>query len=254
MAKKNSIFALLTDFGLDFAVASMKALLLKEVPDASIIDIDHSITKFSIMSGAFILEKVYCYFPHGSIFICIIDPGVGSQREALCVRHAGYTFFGPNNGLFRAILKQEDAEVFCINEEIIKPASYTFHGRDLFAPAATRYAQGITTFLKPWDDTKQKLIYSLEKNGNFITYIDSFGNIKTNLVVDASFSDRILHIKIGDRDHHIPFLKTFSQTPSGALLCYKGSNETLEIAVNLGSAQDHLQAHVGDTITLVTLL
>ena len=76
---KNKIFAIITDFGFDFSVASMKALILRSFPDAQIVDIDHGIKQFSILSGAFVINKVYKYFPNQTIFICVIDPGVGSK-------------------------------------------------------------------------------------------------------------------------------------------------------------------------------
>ena len=214
------------------------------------IDIDHNISKFNIMSGAFIIEKVYTYCPSGTLFICIIDPGVGSQREALCVQFGEYTFFGPNNGLLSAILKQDGARTFRIDENSIRPASYTFHGRDLFVPAATRFAQGSRDFLIPWNKDQGPVLLAA-KDKNFVAYIDSFGNIKTTIAINKPSDDHVVHIMIAGKSYTIPFVRTFSETPIGTLLCYRGSNETLEIAVNLGSAQQRLQAHVGDEITLI---
>lgn len=245
------VFALLTDFGLDFAVASMKALLINAHPQAQVIDIDHNVSKFSLVSGSFIIEKVFQYFPKGSIFICIIDPGVGSQREALCIETQSYTFFGPNNGLFHHILQHKrSTSIYQINEKILKPATYTFHGRDLFVPAAIHYAHGSRDFLIPL--SIDKIIY-LDKHDieNVIAYIDSFGNIKTTILVDDTFNEAsTLLLSLNQQIHELRFVKTFSDTPAGTLLCYKGSNETLEIAVNLGSAQRYLQASVGDKICM----
>jgi len=245
---RNNIFALLTDFGFDFAVASMKALLIKEIPQSTIIDIDHSVSKFSINSGSFIIKQVQHYFPKDTIFICIIDPGVGSLREALCVESDGAVFFGPNNGIFSHLIEKEDTNIFQIDEQKIKPATYTFHGRDLFVPAAIKYSQGDRSFLLPLDHNK---LIVLEKNDDYIAYIDSFGNIKTTLKVDNSLiPGNKYDVIVGNQTYYIPFVTTFSDVSIGTLLCYKGSNETLEIAVNLGSAQQFLQARVGESVEI----
>jgi len=98
------VFGLLTDFGFDFAVASMKAVILKSVPDAQIVDIDHSLTKFSILSAAFILDKTHQFFPVHTYFIAVVDPGVGTKRAPLFVQTPNYSFVGPNNGVFSALL------------------------------------------------------------------------------------------------------------------------------------------------------
>ncbi len=96
----NPIFALMTDFSFDFSVASMKALILREFPGAQIVDIDHSIKQFSVLSGAFVINSVYKYFPNHTVFVCVIGPGVGSKREPICIDTGDYKFIGPNNGLF----------------------------------------------------------------------------------------------------------------------------------------------------------
>jgi S-adenosyl-L-methionine hydrolase (adenosine-forming) len=91
--KKAPTFALLTDFGFDFAVASMKGEILRSLPQAHIVDIDHSLQKFSILSAAFILDKTISYFPDNTLFICVVDPGVGSERALLCIEDGRPCFF-----------------------------------------------------------------------------------------------------------------------------------------------------------------
>jgi S-adenosyl-L-methionine hydrolase (adenosine-forming) len=103
MTSKPPVFGLLTDFGFDFAVASMKALILKALPQAHIIDIDHSLNKFSVLSAAFILDKTHQFFPKNTHFITVVDPGVGSHRAPVCIETDSYSFFGPNNGVFHYI-------------------------------------------------------------------------------------------------------------------------------------------------------
>jgi S-adenosyl-L-methionine hydrolase (adenosine-forming) len=248
---KKITFGLLTDFGFDFSIASMKALLRREIPDCSIIDIDHSLEKFSILSGAFVIEKVYRYFPEESYIIAIVDPGVGTERDGIVVKLNSYTFVGPNNGLFHYILKQRGVQVFKINEKCFPQSSNTFHGRDIFTPMAIQLAQGITNAILPLGQKNIKFCDTLESK-KVITYIDSFGNIKTNIVCDETWlSNSTVTLKIKEKEFKVPFVTTFDEVDSGQLLCYKGSNKTLELAVNQGSARDYLQASVGNVIDIV---
>lgn len=249
----NRTFAMITDFGFDFSVASMKALILKNFPDAQIVDIDHSIKQFSILSGAFVIEKIYRYFPEGTIFICVVDPGVGSKREPICLDIGNYKFIGPNNGLFHYLLKDPKVsyKVYAIKHEFRSVRSTTFHGRDLFTPAAIEIARGNFDIVEPMDHDALVLIPDLESGLSLITYIDGFGNIKTNILFQNNFKKKnILKISINGSLHKIKVADTFSEVPRGALLCYRGSNDTLEIAANLASAEDMLKAAVRDRISV----
>ncbi|OHB13229.1 MAG: hypothetical protein A2Y49_01895 [Candidatus Zambryskibacteria bacterium RIFCSPLOWO2_12_39_8] len=248
---KIPIFAIITDFGFDFSVASMKALILCHHPDAKIIDIEHSIDHFSILSAAFVIQKVYKYFPKDTIFICVVDPGVGSNRELICIDTELYKFVGPNNGIFHYISKNLKAEdqVYKIRDNFVVSHSNTFHGRDILTPAAIELAKGNRSFLDLSNKENIARI-SLLENGVFVVlYIDGFGNIKTNLPVDTA-SLGFLKIRIKGNSNTIRFVKTFSEVSEGELLCYKGSNDTLEIAVNLGSAKKVLNLNVGDVLEI----
>src|ERR1700689_5466398 len=108
---KNPIIGLLTDFGNDFAVASMKGVLLSGLPNATIIDIDHSIEKFSVISAAFVIEQTYIFYPEHTYFLCIVDPGVGSQRNEIYIRCGNYHFIGPDNGVFYALLRANHVDI-----------------------------------------------------------------------------------------------------------------------------------------------
>ncbi len=249
----NPVFAITTDFSLDFAVASMKALILKDFPGAQIVDIDHNIKQFSVLSGAFVISKVYEYFPDQTIFICIVDPGVGSKREPICIDTGNYKFIGPNNGLFHYILKDFEFsyKAYAIKEEFRPMSSSTFHGRDLFTPAAIEIARSNFEILAPIDKEKLIFISALESGDSLVVYMDGFGNIKTNISVSQDFSKKdFLSVNIGNTVHSIKVSKTFSDMKSGELLCYRGSNNTLEIAANLASAKDILKVSVGDRIVV----
>ncbi len=249
---KKEIFAIMTDFSFDFSVASMKAVILRNFSDVQIIDIDHSIKQFSILSGAFVINKVYKYFPDQTIFICVIDPGVGSKREPIFVDTGGYKFVGPNNGLFHYLLKDEEltCKTYEIEEKFTSPNFNTFHGRDLFTPAAIEIARGNYEMISPLDEKKIVYIPALEKKDFIVVYIDGFGNIKTNIPVDNIKDKDVLNIFINNTFYKIKFANTFSDAKSGELLCYKGSNNTLEIAANLASAKDVINVDIGDHITI----
>jgi len=249
----NKVFALMTDFSFDFSVASMKALIIKDFPDAQIVDIDHSIKQFSILSGAFVINNVYKYFPEQTIFICVIDPGVGGKREPVYIDTGNYKFIGPNNGLFHYLLKElgSSCKTYLIKEDFRSTHSNTFHGRDFFTPAAIELSKGNYEIITPFDNDKLVFIPVLEDKNFVITYIDGFGNIKTNITVGSDIKDKnILDITINNVAHKIKFANTFSDVQNGELLCYKGSNDTLEIAANLASAKNFLNVNVGDNIVI----
>ncbi|MEK7067081.1 MAG: SAM-dependent chlorinase/fluorinase [Patescibacteria group bacterium] len=244
---------MITDFGFDFSVASMKALILKNFPDAQIVDVDHSIKQFSILSGAFVIDKIYNYFPDKTIFICVVDPGVGSKREPICLDTGNYIFIGPNNGLFHYILNNPKISYksYIIKEEFRSVRSTTFHGRDLFTPAAIEITKDNFDIVEPIDRNKLVFIPVLDSGASVITYIDGFGNIKTNISFSNDFNKKdFLKVNVNNILHPIKVSKTFSDVASGELLCYRGSNDTLEIAANLASAGSVLKANVGDRIAI----
>ena len=250
---KNITFAIITDFGFDFSIASMKALILRNFPDAQIIDIDHSIKQFSILSGAFVINKVYKYFPDKTIFICVVDPGVGSKREPIYIDTGNYKFIGPNNGLFHYLLNDPGVSYksYMIKKEFRPVKSTTFHGRDLFTPAAIEIAKDNFDIVEPIDRDKLVFIPALDSEMSVITYIDGFGNIKTNISLGNNFNKKdVLKVKVNNILHLIKVSNTFSDVTMGELLCYKGSNDTLEIAANLASAEEILKVNIGDHIAI----
>lgn len=248
-----NFFALLTDFGFDFAVASIKGVLFKAFPDAQVIDIDHSIEKFNLVNAAFVIEKIYRFLPENTVFLCVVDPGVGSERDILCIELGSYRFIGPNNGIFHYFLEKDNVKVYKIQQECFNSESVTFHGRDIFAPAAISLTQDDLSILTPILQDQIVRLHNLgdQVNNGIITYIDSFGNIKTNISVTEALATKD-HVKllVNHQTYNVKFTRTFADVQSGELLCYKGSNATLEIAVNLGSAKEKLNANIGTTISL----
>src|SRR6476620_11272589 len=135
------IITLLTDFGTtDAYVAEMKAVLLGAVPEATLVDLTHAVPPGDIRAGAYLLGRSWHRFPAGTVHLSVVDPGVGTTRAALALRAHGHWFVGPDNGLFTPVLR--DAEVEAVVLPVPAEASPTFHGRDLFAPAAAVLACG----------------------------------------------------------------------------------------------------------------
>jgi hypothetical protein len=182
------IITLTTDFK-DLYPASMKAVILNMCEDPTFIDLTHDINQGDILSAAFALYTTTHFFPSGTIHLAVVDPGVGTGRKAIIVRAANQYFVGPDNGLLiPAAQRIGDVEVFEIGEKaMLDKISNTFHGRDIFAPAAGLLASGheaedigqpIETFEKL---NFGKANASVDKLYGKVLYIDSFGNVITNI-------------------------------------------------------------------------
>lgn len=243
----NPLIGLLTDFGNDFAVASIKGVLLSSIPHATIVDIDHTIEKFSIISGSFVIDQVHRFFPKETFFLCIVDPGVGGERNEIYVELNGHHFVGPDNGIFTQFLKNKDVKAYRIDGASFNPPSHTFHGRDLFAPALADIIGGKSHFLTPV--APETLVQTDYTQIPQVVYIDSFGNIKTSIPLVTAQTTAVT-ITCAGKTYRIPFVSTFTQVPEQTLLCYKGSNNTLEIAINKGRASDYLGVHVASQLTV----
>jgi S-adenosylmethionine hydrolase len=144
---RKAIITLLTDFGTaDYFVAAMKGVILSACPDVTLVDISHEIPPHCVPTAAFALLACYRDFPAGTIHVAVVDPGVGSGRRPIAIEAGGYTFVGPDNGLFSHVLDREShARVFHLTREdcFRSTPSTTFHGRDIFAPVAACLAGGI---------------------------------------------------------------------------------------------------------------
>src|SRR6266699_6658154 len=187
------IIALMTDFGLaDGDVGVMKGVIAGICPDVHIIDITHDVDPQNIASGAWILASAYRFFPKNTVFVCVVDPGVGSSRRAIAVHAGDWFFVGPDNGLFRYILQEQPVHAVHLLSNPAYHLSYvssTFHGRDIFAPVGAHLAQGISisemgTMLDP--STLQRInIEPPARHGKNIDariiHIDNFGNLITNV-------------------------------------------------------------------------
>jgi S-adenosylmethionine hydrolase len=249
--------ALLTDFGTrDYFVASMKGVILSIDPAAVIVDITHEIPAQDISEAAFTLRACYRDFPAGTIFVAVVDPGVGSERQAILAEAGGRYFIAPDNGLLSFIRDNEaDAQVFQISNPEFSAAhiSSTFHGRDIFAPAAAHLSRGTAPaqFGPLISDyvcvSPTKPTVSEQEIEGEVIHIDRFGNIVTNLKPEDLPAKFI--IKIGDRiiETHRKF---YAEAENTEVFSIMGSAGYLEISVREGSAAAVLGARTGDKIRI----
>ncbi|MFW9906876.1 MAG: S-adenosyl-l-methionine hydroxide adenosyltransferase family protein [Candidatus Thorarchaeota archaeon] len=258
-----AIITLLSDFGLkDSYVAEMKGVIFTMAPQAKIVDITHQIDKYDILMGTFILASATRYFPHGSIHVAVVDPGVGGKRRPIMIKTKKNYYIGPDNGiLVLAALNDGIEKVYHISKDIIlkKEISATFHGRDIFAYTASKIANGlkpdsigveINDYLVP--DFAQARISKNEINCEII-HIDDFGNLITNVNFNQ-LNNLGLHygsnlsLRIGELNLDIKLLRTYSEARSNELLALIGSHNFLEISENLGSASKRIGAKKGDKL------
>ncbi|MBA3553411.1 MAG: SAM-dependent chlorinase/fluorinase [Gemmatimonadales bacterium] len=245
------VVTLLTDFGgSDSYVAELKAAILRGAPDAVLVDITHSVAPGDVRSGAYLLGRTWHLFAPGTVHLAVVDPGVGTDRAALAFAAAGHWFVGPDNGLFTAALTNAEVEIVVL--PVPPDASPTFHGRDLFAPAAAALAGGtpLERLGAPFSGIPERLAYTEphyegKSIVGEIVYVDRFGTLVTNLTPELVPSYAVLEVEGLDIG---PLRRTYGDVPTGGLLAYVGSGGAVEIAVRNGSAARRLGMGVGARI------
>jgi len=259
------LITLLSDFGLkDPYVAEMKAIVSTISPEARIIDISHTIEKFNIRMGAFVLASATRYFPKGTIHVAAVDPGVGTKRRALLVETKHAFYIGPDNGLLMLAAQREGIRhVYAITNPklMLSRVSFTFHARDVFAPAAAHLANGTP----PSDFGPEISNYAVPRFANpvlkageligEILHIDDFGNIITNMTSKNLGKIKVklknlLSVKMKNRTWKIRFCTTYGDVTKKTAVVLIGSHNFLEIAVNQGSASRKFKAKVSDAVAV----
>ena len=267
------LITLTTDFGTaDPYVGVMKGVILGINPRASIVDISHDIQPQSILEGSFIIGGSHKYFPEGTVHVVVVDPGVGTSRKALLLSTPHAYFLAPDNGVLSHVLEQgfegepeliEGSQVrlpsghkahSLTNEEFwLHPVSSTFHGRDIFAPAAAHLSRGVTvhelgeeTDRVTWLATQGPIRDGSILHGQ-ITHVDRFGNLITNVPEDLLSPDGLPVIEV--KGHRIKGL-SLSYEEGGPVMALIGSYGTLEVAARNGNASQLLRAQVGDPVTV----
>lgn len=261
----NPVITLLSDFGLkDSYVAEMKAVILSVSPETNIIDISHSVDKFDVRMGSFVLASAAPYFPEGAIHLAVVDPGVGTERRPLLVETSRAFYVGPDNGLLMLAAQRDGikrAYVISNRELMLPKVSYTFHGRDVFAPAAAHLARGTqpSHFGPSIDDCiTPKFARPVLKAGKLdaeVLHIDDFGNIITNVTLEdlkkaGVRPTNMVSIRLKNRKANMPFCRAYGEVPPKAELAQVGSHGFFEIAINQGSASKSFNAKAGDDITI----
>ena len=245
------VITLLTDFGTtDHYVAEIKGVLLTRTPGVTVVDITHSVSPGDVRSGAYILGRTWHRFPSSTIHMVVIDPGVGTSRAALALSAAAHFFVGPDNGVFTPVLQDTPVETVVLPTP--EAASPTFHGRDLFAPAAAALASGtaLQTLGEPFTGIPERIAYTIPHyEGKTvvgeITYIDRFGTLITNLTPELV--PPYARLEVEDLDIG-PLRRTYGDVGTGGLLAYIGSAGAVEIAVRNGSAARRLGVGVGGSV------
>lgn len=277
----SGIIAVLTDFGIDdIYVGVMKAVMLNIHSTAQIVDITHAIRPQNVREGAFALMNSYHYFPEGTTFCVVVDPGVGSTRLPIIVKTQHYNFVAPDNGVLSYTLQTitDDYTAYVLENKAyqLSDVSHTFHGRDIFSPASAHIAKGdapITDFgqtlEKIFTFPTPQISYSNQRIIGEVMHIDHFGNIitsighlkwidETRLTFNSVWKADIPDLKIQSQTANITIHSqtihgishAYHEAQRGEILAQIDSNGFLEIGANQDNAADRLDVQVGDKVTL----
>jgi S-adenosylmethionine hydrolase len=257
------IIALLTDFGSNsIYVGELKGVILRTNSDVVIVDLSHEILPQNIRQGAFLLKETYNFFPRRTIFLCVVDPKVGSDRRAIVVKTRNYFFVGPDNGLMYPAITEDTIDFSVVIENsryMLANLSKTFHGRDIFAPVAGHISKGLPIArLGPKTNSIEPLVLPKPYfEGNLVVaeaaFVDSFGNIVTN-VTQTFLSDAHLdgatyvRMYFGSKPYRLLLVGSYVIVDEGSPLVLFDSFGCLEIAINGGDASKYFGIRQGDII------
>jgi len=259
--------ALMSDFGLtDPYVGVLKAVILGIAPEARVVDLTHGIEAQNVIHGASVLETSYTYFPTGTIFVCVVDPGVGTHRKIICAQSSRYHFIGPDNGLLSGTLQKErgvtirslENKKFFLKTE----TSRTFHGRDVMAPTAAWLwkSKNKNTFtqvgpkLSSLHDLKIPPIKKI-KGGleGTILYFDHFGNAITNIDRENANQAFWKKSEVSLSNHSLGRLASTYGSGTSTLKALFNSFSKLELAIPCGNAKEEAKLSVGDSVKVTAL-
>lgn len=259
------IVALLTDFGAqDHYVGAVKGAVLAACREATVVDVVHDLPAHDVASGAFALSAAYRAFPGGTVFVAVVDPGVGSERRGLAIEAGGYRFVGPDNGIFTYLLAEhKEVRIHQITNAGLyrHDVSPTFHARDIFGPVAGYLALGspLEVVGPAVDDP---MVFPLEPVRQLrpaeweatVIHVDRFGNLTTNLqereldAILAGVSDDPTEIVVIVEGMVLPFVRTYADMTEGEACALVGGSGRLEVAVHRGNASRLLGATRGSAV------
>jgi S-adenosylmethionine hydrolase len=241
-----AIITLTTDFGMrDGYVGAMKGVIARLAPEATLVDIAHDVPRGDVAHAAWVVATSCQEFPHGTIHVVVVDPGVGTARQAAIVKVVGHWYVGPDNGVFGYVADRlSDAWSIESASFRAKRVSRTFHGRDLFAPAAAAIARGVdVTSAGPMVRLAGVLPWGPRARGQGrIVHVDQYGNLISDLP-PAEAGDAVTVA-----GHVLPIVGTYEDVAPGELLAYVGSARTIEIAVRDGRADTRLPVPRGTPV------
>ena len=268
------IITITTDFGTeDGYVPAMKGTMLSIAPAARLVDVSHEITPQDVMESAFVLQSAQPFFPDGTVHLVVVDPGVGTTRRAVALRKNDHWFVGPDNGLFPLVFNGDAPEAVV---ELDRPEAWrtpdpsnTFHGRDIFAPAAAHLAAGrpLAEIGSPIDSLEPlqwaRPIVEPDTIRGRVVHVDHFGNCVTN-IRRSTLGDALSLGADAPPTSAFPSVEgyvgstiletiheTYGAVPEGEPLLLFGSTDFLEVAVNGGNAAELLDIRKGDSVEVV---
>jgi S-adenosylmethionine hydrolase len=258
------VIALFTDFGTrDAYVAQLKGAILSIHPTAHLVDLTHEVNAFDVRAAAYVLDAAARYFPARTIFVAVVDPGVGTaRRPMLLTTQAEKCYVGPDNGLFTRVIEREglQAAYMLTQSAYFRPqVSATFHGRDLFGPVAAHLARGIEPAqFGPRLAELELLQYARpQRLGQTVVgevmHLDHYGNVATNIpagMLTDLMPGQWFTLTLAERTYSLPFVETYGTGPQEQLVCLINSNDACEIALPHGSAAACLAVQVGDRVVL----
>jgi len=256
------VVSLLTDFGLkDPYVAQVKAVILSYCRDAAIIDLTHEVMAFNETQAAFILKVSAPHMPAGTIHLCVVDPGVGTERRGLILETGrGDVFIGPDTGIMAPAAEELGVKAaYVIDESKLPPRRVeTFHARDVFAHVAGKLASGekpsglgeraetYTKFSLPEPLVRPDVVEAT------IMHVDRFGNLITNLKPQHLSTElgRELFVKLPEEELRCRFVKSYGHVPAGSALLTVGGAGYIELSVNRGNAAERFGLKPGDKLLI----
>jgi len=241
------MIVLFTDFDVrDPYIGQLHVVLAMRAPGVPVIDLFHSVPRFDIRAGAYLLPAYVSQLPADAVCVCVVDPGVGWLRRPVMLKADGRWYVGPDNGLFEILARRAKTCETHVIRWRPKILSDSFHGRDLFAPVAARLAQGELVESEPsalaplngenWPDDLAQVLY-----------IDHYGNGITGLRADGVPVNARLKVN----GFSLAYTRVFAEAPADHGFWYANANGLVEIAMNQASAAERMGFHLGQTVTVL---
>ncbi|MDT7864254.1 MAG: SAM-dependent chlorinase/fluorinase [Thermoproteota archaeon] len=258
------MICILSDFGTESIYTAEMIGVIKSInPKAEVLILKNNITRHNILEGAFIINEISKYFPPGTIFLCVVDPTVGSSRPSIILVTKRNIYVGPDNGLFYYVAKNEGIlSIYKIEiSKIFDNISMTFHGRDVFAKVAAMLDMGfrpdffgtLVNYITE-SEIEKPLIINESVLGKII-YIDDFGNLITNISKNDLIKANLatvsqLKVNINNVEYKLPFVRTYSEVSVGSPLILINSFNLVELAINQGDAKKFFKVNVNDYLQI----